>query len=88
MITNKHNTVYYVGVSNNLLRRIWEHKEKLIDGFSKQYNLDKLVYYEFFEDMVMAITREKQLKGGSRRQKENLIKAFNPNWVDLYNTLC
>lgn len=87
LITNKHNTVFYVGVTNNLLRRIWEHREKLVDGFSKQYNLDRLVYYEFFDHMNEAIQREKQIKGGSRKNKLTMIKTFNPNWDDLFKTL-
>jgi putative endonuclease len=87
ILTNKHNTVLYTGVTNNLLRRVWEHKNKLVEGFSKQYNLDKLVYYEFFDEMIEAIKREKQVKGGSRKNKMELIKNFNPRWDDLYNTL-
>lgn len=68
----------------DLIKRIWEHKQKLADGFSKKYNLDKLVYYEQFEDITEAIKREKQLKGGSRKKKTDLIDKINPEWRDLY----
>ena len=71
ILTNKNNTVLYVGVTNNLTRRIWEHKSKLIAGFTKKYNVDKLVYYEVLDNLTDAIKREKQLKAGSR--KKNLI---------------
>jgi len=87
ILTNKYNTVLYVGVTSNLLRRVWEHREKLTDGFTQQYNLNKLVYYEFFEDMLDAIKREKQIKSGPRKNKDKLINKFNPKWDDLYDTL-
>lgn len=87
IMTNKHNTVLYVGVTNSLLRRVWEHKNKLDKGFSKQYSLDRLVYYEFFGEMIEAIKREKQIKGGSRKKKMDLVNNFNREWVDLYKTL-
>jgi len=86
-MTNKNRNVLYVGVTNDLLRRVFEHKEKLCGGFTAKYNLDQLVYYEFHEDMVNAITREKQIKGGSRLKKMLLIRKFNPEWKDLYSTL-
>ncbi len=87
-MTNKYNTVLYTGVTNNLLRRVWEHKNKLSeDGFTKKYDLNKLVYYEFFDKMPQAIQREKQIKGGSRQKKSILITNQNPEWDDLYNTL-
>ncbi len=86
-MTNKYNSVFYVGVTNNLLRRTWEHKNKLSEGFSKQYNLNKLVYYEFFDNMVGAIQREKQIKGGSRKKKIEMINSQNPKWDDLFETL-
>ena len=69
------------------MRRVWEHKEKLIEGFTKRYNLDKLVHYEFFEDMPTAIAREKQLKGWVRRKKIALIEKENPEWLDLCSEL-
>jgi putative endonuclease len=85
ILTNKNNTVFYVGVTNNLTRRIWEHKSKLIEGFTKKYNVDKLVYLETFDNPSDAIKREKQLKAGSRKKKVELINKLNPEWKDLYN---
>lgn len=87
IITNYEETTLYVGVTNNLARRTFEHKEKLTKGFSKNYNLDKLVYYEMFSDITLAIAREKQLKGGSRQRKLDLINKFNPEWKDLYESI-
>jgi len=84
ILANKNNTVLYTGVTNDLLRRISEHKSKVFPGFSKRYNVDKLVYYEFFENPELAIAREKQIKGGSRKKKEDLINIQNPEWLDLY----
>ena len=86
-MTNKTNGVLYTGVTNNLLRRIYEHKEKLNEGFTKRYNVNKLVYYEIFTDPLSAITREKQIKAGSRKKKLNMITNMNPEWKDLYNEL-
>ena len=83
IITNINNTVLYIGVTNNLARRMYEHKNKLIDGFSKKYNLCKLVYYAVTSDVVSAIEYEKKLKGYTRIRKINLINEMNPNWVDL-----
>ena len=83
IITNKNNTTLYIGVTNNIHRRIFEHKNKLIDGFSKKYNLNKLVYYEIFDTMSNAIEREKYLKHKKRAYKEQLIIGINPNWDDL-----
>jgi putative endonuclease len=85
ILTNKNHTVLYTGVTNNLVRRIWEHKSKMIKGFSQKYNVDKLVYYEIFEDPAAAIQREKQIKAGSRKKKLELINKFNPEWNELYN---
>lgn len=85
ILTNKNNSVLYVGVTNNLTRRIWEHKSKLIEGFTKKYNVDKLVYFESFDSPESAIKREKQLKSGSRKKKIELINSLNPEWKDLYN---
>ena len=85
MMTNKANTVLYVGVTSNLVKRVYEHKNKLASGFTSKYNIDKLVYYEVFEDINEAIAREKQIKGGSRKKKLDLIKNFNPSLKDLYN---
>ena len=87
IITNKNNSVLYVGVTSDLVRRVYQHKNKLVDGFSKRYNLDKLVYYEFSENIETAIQREKQLKNWHRGWKINLINEKNPNWDDLYETI-
>ncbi|MCH7492148.1 GIY-YIG nuclease family protein [Patescibacteria group bacterium] len=83
MMTNKFNRVLYVGVTNDLERRVWEHKEKLIDGFTSRYNITKLVYYEVGCDILSTIQREKQIKGWVRRRKVALIKSLNPTWQDL-----
>ena len=85
IMTNKTNTVLYTGMTNDLVRRVWEHKEKLIKGFTGRYNITKLVYYEIFGTAYDAIAREKQIKGGSRKKKLDLIKKVNPHWKDLYN---
>jgi len=87
IMTNRRNTVLYIGVTNNLIRRIYEHKEKLVDGFAKKYNVTKLVYYEVFEDIENAIYREKQLKAGSRQKKIDLINQMNRGWRELYDEL-
>ena len=87
IMTNKVNTVFYVGVTNNLLRRIYEHKQKYIQGFTEKYNIIKLVYYEVFDDISFAILREKQLKRWHREWKVNLIKSQNPEMRDLYEEL-
>jgi len=87
IITNQNNTVLYTGITNDLKRRIYEHKEKLLKSFSSKYNLNKLVFYELTEDVESAITREKQIKGGSRQKKIGLIISMNPGWKDLYNEL-
>lgn len=84
ILTNFEESTFYIGVTNNLVRRIFEHREKLVDGFSKKYNLTKLVYYEIFSDIDEAIFREKRLKGSSRQRKIDLINKFNPEWKDLY----
>ncbi len=83
IITNAYNTVLYIGVTNNLERRIFEHKNGIFKGFSKKYNLNKLVYYDESADINAAIAREKQLKGWSRIKKNVLIKGMNPQWNDL-----
>lgn len=87
LLSNARNNVLYTGVTNNLLRRVAEHKAKKIPGFTKQYNVDKLVYFEWFESVETAIAREKQIKAGSRAKKESLIHSMNPQWSDLYSTL-
>ena len=83
ILTNKGKTVLYTGVTNNLTRRLYEHKNKLYEGFSKRYNLNVLVYYETTSDIVSAITREKQIKNLLRSKKEQLIATMNPEWKDL-----
>ena len=85
IMTNKRNNVLYTGVTNNLKKRVHEHKEKLVDGFSKKYNVNKLVYYEIFDSSCSATTRGKKIKGSSRQKKLNLIKTLNPGWDDLYD---
>ncbi|OQY38318.1 excinuclease ABC subunit C [Candidatus Atribacteria bacterium 4572_76] len=87
IITNKINTVLYTGVTSNLKKRIWEHKEKLIEGFTKNYNINKLIYFEIYNDPENAILREKQIKAGSRIKKVKLITGINPEWKDLYDKL-
>ncbi|NVM02391.1 MAG: GIY-YIG nuclease family protein [Candidatus Helarchaeota archaeon] len=87
IMTNKNNTVLYTGVANDLKRRVYEHKEKLINGFTKRYNIIKLIYYEVFEDVNYAIAREKQIKNGSRRKKIVLINSINKEWKDLYDEI-
>jgi putative endonuclease len=87
IMTNKTNTVLYTGITNNLGRRVHEHKQKLVEGFTKKYNVVKLVYYEVFSDCYSAIQREKQIKAGPRRKKEELINNINKDWHDLYEDL-
>ena len=82
ILTNKSKTLY-IGVTNNLERRVHEHKNKLIEGFTKKYNLDKLVYYEVLNNIEDAIRREKQLKNWHREWKINLIESVNKDWKDL-----
>ena len=86
-MANSTNTVTYTGVTNDLCRRIFEHKGKYVDSFTKRYNIDKLVYYECTESIESAILREKQLKGGSRKKKVALINSMNKEWCDLSDTL-
>lgn len=83
MMTNKTNKVLYTGVTNNLERRVWEHKHKQIEGFTSRYNVTKLVYFEETSDINSAIAREKQMKGWLRAKKNNLIEGINPDWKDL-----
>ena len=83
ILTNKYNSVLYIGVTNNLERRMYEHKNKLIDGFSKKYNLNKLVYFETFSEINDALASEKILKGWLRARKIALIESMNPKWEDL-----
>jgi len=83
ILTNTHNTTLYIGITNDLERRLYEHKNQLAPGFSQKYNLHKLVYFENTGDVRSAIAREKQLKGWTRSKKEVLINSQNPEWRDL-----
>ena len=87
IMTNKYNKVLYTGVTSDLFKRVHEHKEKIVAGFTSRYNVTKLVYYEEFTTMPEAIAREKQIKGGSRQKKIDLINGMNPDWKDLYEEL-
>ena len=82
-MSNKNNTVLYIGVTSNLNQRVNQHKTKKIKGFTSKYNCDKLVYFEEFNEIGQAIKREKQLKAGNRKRKEELVKSINPNFEDL-----
>jgi len=83
ILTNKHNTVFYVGVTNNLERRVFEHKHHLIKSFTNRYNIEKLIYFEACAEITAAIAREKQLKNWHRAWKLNLVRAVNPTFSDL-----
>ena len=83
--TNKNQSVLYTGVTSDLQQRIYQHKQKVVKGFTKRYNVSQLVYYELFNDIQEAIAREKQIKGGSREKKIELIEHLNPSWRDLYD---
>jgi putative endonuclease len=87
ILTNLRNTVLYTGVTNDLLRGVYEHREKLIPGFTEKYNVSKLVFYEAATDVRASIAREKQIKAGSRSKKIVLIEGMNPKWQDLYQAL-
>ena len=87
LMTNNRDAVIYTGVTSDLIKRVYEHKEKLIEGFTKKYNITKLVYYEVFDSIEEAIYREKQIKAGSRQKKINLIRNMNPEFKDLYDDL-
>lgn len=87
IITNKKHGVLYIGITNNLLRRIYEHKEWLVKGFSKKYNLHTLIRYEVYENITEAIKREKQLKNRKRQWKIELVEKENPEWRDLYDEI-
>jgi len=87
ILTNKNNRVLYTGVTNDLKKRVYEHKEKFVNGFTKKYNVSKLVYYEILEDPENAILREKKIKAGSRQKKIDLINSMNKEWADLYREL-
>ena len=88
LLANKHNNVLYTGVTNDLIRRVYEHKNKMVAGFTQKYNVERLVYFEVCSGIVVAIEREKQIKGWSRKKKQDLINSLNPEWDDLYQSLC
>ena len=87
ILCNRHRNVLYVGATDDLKKRIYFHRKRLIDGFTKKYNVDRLVYYESFEDSEQALEREKKLKRYKREKKMRLIEKFNPDWSDLYDTI-
>ena len=86
-MTNKNNTVLYTGITNDLIRRVYEHKNNIGSKFTSKYNINKLVYYEMFGDPENAILREKKIKAGSRLKKNDLINRINEDWDDLYTRL-
>ena len=87
VMASKPNGTLYIGVSSDLAKRVWEHRENLVDGFTKRYAVHDLVYFELHEEMVLALEREKQLKKWKRAWKINLIEKDNPRWTDLYESL-
>jgi putative endonuclease len=88
LLTNRPNGTLYTGVTSDLVGRVWQHQNKVTKGFTYKYNLTKLVYFELFEDMYEAISREKQIKAGSRQAKIRLIESINRDWKDLYPDIC
>ncbi len=86
-MTNINNSTLYTGVTNDLKRRVFEHKNKLLESFTKKYNIDKLLFYEAYNDVNNALAREKQIKGGTRAKKIKLIEGMNSNWHDLYDEI-
>lgn len=87
IMTNYSNSTLYTGITNDLVRRVYEHKNKLIEGFTSRYNITKLIYYEVTNNSIEAISREKSIKNLVRRKKNELIDKFNPNWQDLYSRI-
>jgi len=87
ILFNKRNGTLYTGVTSNLVKRVYEHKNKLTKGFTSKYDVDKLGYYEVHESIASAIDREKQIKGSSRKKKLELIEKMNPEWNDLYQSI-
>jgi len=86
-MTNKAHSVLYTGITSDLKKRVYQHKEKIVEGFTKKYNVAKLVYYQVARNAFAAISREKQIKGGSRAKKIELINGINPEWEDLSDSL-
>ncbi|NEV49771.1 GIY-YIG nuclease family protein [Wolbachia pipientis] len=87
ILTSKHNKALYIGITSNLTKRIWEHKNKVISGFTSKYNVQKLVYFEVFQDVGSALNRGKLLKSWKREWKIDLVERENPNWADLYDEI-
>jgi putative endonuclease len=87
ILCNRHRNVLYTGATDDLKKRVYFHKQRLIEGFTKKYNVDQLVYFEAHDSIDAALIREKQLKGYLREKKINLIRTMNPDWQDLYQTL-
>ena len=87
MLASRYRGIIYIGVTSNLVKRVWEHKQGVTKGFTEKYNVKLLVYYELLVDMPAAIHREKQLKAGSRQKKIKLIESMNPDWLDLYESI-
>jgi putative endonuclease len=87
ILASKRNGTLYIGVTSNLIKRIWEHKNDLVEGFTKRYGVHNLIWYELHDDMAAAILREKMLKEWKRKWKLELIESSNPGWNDLYNTI-
>jgi len=87
ILANKFNGTLYIGVTSNLVRRVWQHKEKLVKGFTEKYGIDKLIYFETYNDIDLAIQREKSLKEWKREWKIDLVKRDNPQWRDLYQEI-
>jgi putative endonuclease len=87
ILASKRNGTHYIGVTSDLIKRVWEHKNDLVDGFTKKYGVHQLMYFEMHEDMASAIQREKQLKKWNRNWKIQLIEKENPEWADLYESL-
>ena len=87
ILASKRNGTLYIGVTSNLVKRIWEHKNNMVEGFTKRYTVYRLVWYELHESMESALTREKRLKNWKRKWKLELIETRNPEWLDLYNMI-
>lgn len=87
ILASKRNGTLYTGVTSDIVKRVWQHKNNLADGFTRKYSIHMLVYYELAEEMTTAIVREKQIKGGSRAKKLAMIESMNPDWRDLYDDI-
>ncbi|MET3617569.1 putative endonuclease [Peptoniphilus olsenii] len=87
ILSNINNKTIYIGVTRDIIKRVYQHKSKAVEGFTQKYNIHKLVYYEIYEDINLAIEREKQLKNWSRKKKNALIEKENPEWKDLWSEI-